>query len=384
MAVLAGPVTIAKVEIRVFRAPIAVPVRTSFGTMHDRPAVIVRVEDGQGNHGWGEVWCNFPSCGAEHRARLVETAVVPHVLGKTFADPAEAFDEMTRGVEVLALQADEPGPLAQAVAGVDIALWDMAARRAGRPLHALLGTAGMTVMPAYASGINHPGVAETIARSRSEGYRAFKIKIGFGEARDMENLDSALGALEPGETLAVDSNQAWSLPQALDMVQRIGSLPLLWLEEPLRCDSPAQAWRQLAAASPLPLAGGENMRSTAAFAEATSGPVFGVVQPDVCKWGGLTRCREVATAVLAAGKRYCPHYLGGGIGLMASAHLLAAVGGDGMLEVDCNANPLREMLATPYPPLRDGRMTLSDAPGLGVEPDLDALKMFQVAHMVCA
>jgi L-alanine-DL-glutamate epimerase-like enolase superfamily enzyme len=120
MAVLAGPVTIAKVEIRVFRAPIAVPVRTSFGTMHDRPAVIVRVEDGQGNHGWGEVWCNFPSCGAEHRARLVETAVVPHVLGKTFADPAEAFDEMTRGVEVLALQADEPGPLAQAVAGVGL------------------------------------------------------------------------------------------------------------------------------------------------------------------------------------------------------------------------------------------------------------------------
>ena len=69
-------------EIFVFRAPIEKAVRTSFGIMHDRPAVLLRLEDEDGMHGWGEAWCNFPSCGAEHRARLLETAILPKVIGK--------------------------------------------------------------------------------------------------------------------------------------------------------------------------------------------------------------------------------------------------------------------------------------------------------------
>ena len=72
--------------------------------------------------------------------------------------------------------------------------------------------------------------------------------------------------------------------------------------------------------------------------------------------------------MLAAGRRYCPHFLGGGIGLLASAHLLAAAGGDGLLEIDCNPNPLREGLAILIRQLEDGRLVLSEAPGLGVAP----------------
>jgi D-galactarolactone cycloisomerase len=67
-----------KAQAFVFRCPISTPVRTSFGNMHDRPAVFVRVEDEDGAVGWGETWCNFPSCGAEHRARLLETVVAPY------------------------------------------------------------------------------------------------------------------------------------------------------------------------------------------------------------------------------------------------------------------------------------------------------------------
>ena len=74
---------------------------------------------------------------------------------------------------------------------------------------------------------------------------------------------------------------------------------------------------------------------------------------------------------------------GGGIGLLASAHLLAAVGGDGLLEVDCNPNPLRELLAAPFPRLRDGRFLLSDAPGLGVAPDMEAVEKLLTFHARC-
>ena len=67
-----------------------------------------------------------------------------------------------------------------------------------------------------------------------------------------------------------------------------------------------------------------------------------MVQPDIAKWGGLTVCRGLADDILKSGKTFCPHYLGGGIGLLASAHLLAGAGGEGRLEMDVNENPLRD------------------------------------------
>ncbi|HEY9237305.1 MAG TPA: mandelate racemase/muconate lactonizing enzyme family protein, partial [Burkholderiaceae bacterium] len=82
---------IARVEAFVFRAPIATPVRTSFGVMHDRPALFVRVTDADGAHGWGEVWCNFPACGAEHRKNLVDTLLAPLLTAQPFDGPAAAF-----------------------------------------------------------------------------------------------------------------------------------------------------------------------------------------------------------------------------------------------------------------------------------------------------
>ena len=370
-------------EVFVFRAPIDAPVRTSFGVMHDRPAVLLRVEDEDGLCGWGEAWCNFPSCGAEHRGRLLAETVLPSALSASWRDPGGLVGEVARKLRILRLQADEPGPMDQALACLDIALWDLAARRAGVPLHALLGDAAMTAMPAYASGINHPGVAETVARTRQEGYRAFKVKIGFGREQDEANIRAALGSLLPGERLAADANQAWTLEQALEALPRLRRYPLLWVEEPLACDRPAAEWAARAAAGRFTLAAGENIRGEAAFDGAIAAASVRVVQPDVCKWGGLTGCLRVARAALAAGLHYCPHYLGGGIGLLASAHLLAAVGGDGLLEVDCNPNPLRELLAAPFPRLRDGRFLLSDAPGLGVAPDMGAVEKLLTFHARC-
>ncbi|HWT20450.1 MAG TPA: mandelate racemase/muconate lactonizing enzyme family protein, partial [Variovorax sp.] len=103
-----SPIHAARIEAFVFRCPIATPVRTSFGTMHDRPAVFVRVEDHDGATGWGEIWCNFPSCGAEHRAKLVHTVMAPLLTSRAFDGPAEAFDWLTQRTAVLAIQSGEP------------------------------------------------------------------------------------------------------------------------------------------------------------------------------------------------------------------------------------------------------------------------------------
>ncbi|RYY54110.1 MAG: mandelate racemase/muconate lactonizing enzyme family protein, partial [Comamonadaceae bacterium] len=133
-----APVQLARLQAYVFRCPIATPVRTSFGTMHDRPAVYVRAEDVDGAVGWGEIWCNFPSCGAEHRARLLETVFAPLATSRSFVSAAEAFAWLSERTAVLAIQSGEHGPMVQVTAGIDLALWDLCARRgsaraAGRP-----------------------------------------------------------------------------------------------------------------------------------------------------------------------------------------------------------------------------------------------------------
>ena len=125
------------------------------------------------------------------------------------------------------------------------------------------------------------------------------------------------------------------------------------------------------------MAAGENLRGEQAFAQALQSGYLGFVQPDVGKWGGIGGGLAVARQALDAGIAYCPHWLAGGVGLAASMHALAGSNhAGGWAEVDANPNPLREQV---FPiGVRDGWAMLPDAPGLGVEPDLQALADYVV------
>ncbi len=251
-----------------YRYPLSTPVVTSFGRMLNRPAVFVRAEDEDGVVGWGEAWSNFPSTGAEHRARLVNEVLGPALTGSAFENPAQAFEILTQGTAVLALQCGEPGPFAQAIAGIDLALWDLHARRHSKPLWRLLGGKSGTIK-AYASGINPGGAQQTAEAALKRGHRAMKLKVGFDNATDLANL-AALRAVVGDGMLAADANQGWSIDQALQTVPRLGEFGLRWLEEPLRADRPRQEWRSLREIAPMPLAAGENIASREDFAQASS------------------------------------------------------------------------------------------------------------------
>jgi len=348
-------------------------VRTSFGVMHDRPMVLVEAIDDDGNRGWGEVWCNFPSVGAEHRARLVASVFAPRLEGCEVADPGAIFRELSEQTAVQAIQAGEPGPIAQCIAGIDMALWELAARRAGQPLWKFLGGRDPAI-GVYASGLDPDGPEKLAEVKRDQGYSAFKLKVGFGRERDIANLRALRKVLGPRARLMVDANQAWTLDEARAMQSLLAEFDLGWLEEPLRADTMLAQWQELAAVGGAPLAAGENMAGDAQFDAAIRSRAFAVLQPDAAKWGGFSGCLPVARRIIASGLRYCPHFLGGGIGLLASAHLLAAAGGDGMLEIDANPNPLRSEACGALASIRDGRATLTEAPGLGIVPDLSALR----------
>ncbi len=348
------------------RTPCDTPVSTSFGTMYDRPAVFVRITADDGATGLGEVWCNFPVCGAEHRAQLLQTTIFPVLVDTHFERPSDCFQMLQSQFARLALQAGEPGPLAQVIAGVDIAIWDMVARRNKLPLFRLLGGTSAEI-GAYASGINPADAPDTVNRCRQQGHRAFKLKIGFDRNSDLENIEDIVAGLHSEESFMVDANQAWNPQEAMDRTRELMAYPIRWLEEPVMADTSIEQWNRLAASSSIPLAAGENIISEAGFMVAIEGDWLETIQPDLCKWGGISGTFRVARAILSAGKRYCPHFLGGGIGLAASAHLLAAVGGNGLLEIDANTNPLRTELFSPI--VAQGNLRLSETAGHGTGLD---------------
>jgi L-alanine-DL-glutamate epimerase-like enolase superfamily enzyme len=369
------PIKPVSVEAFAYRVPLANPIKVSFGAFRDRPIVLVRIVDRSGAEGWGEVWCNWPSVGAEHRARLADD-FKDRVIGREYVSPDAAFRQLTSELEVLALQTGEPGPIASVIAGIDIALWDVASRRDGKPLYRALGGALRDALPVYATGIN-PDEPEKFAAARyAEGHRAFKLKTGFDHDRDIRNLRAIRDAVGPHAVLTCDANQALSVEAAIAFARAAAPIDLQWFEEAIRVDAPSAHWHALAQASPIPLAGGENLQGTQ-FDDAIADSVLRVLQPDITKWGGVTGNLHVARSAVAAGKRYCPHYFGGGVSLLSSLHVLAAAGGTGLLEYDCHPNAGRELVVGDLLPVTDGTVPVPTGPGLGASPDTAALDRYR-------
>ncbi len=365
------------IELFPLRAPLPAPRVTPFGRQFGPQTLLVRITDDQGASGWGEAWGTFPSgFGIEHRAALIETVLAPLLNERSYDGPAEAFAHLTAATRLLANHTGEFGPVAQAIAGIDIALWDLVARRADQPLWRLLGASHGRV-PAYASGLDPAGVSDRLPEIRRQGFSALKVRLWGGDAAHGATLRRLREDIDPAIGLLADANQSWDVAQAVHQLQSFQDIPLGWIEEPIPADLPDEDWRRIRSVAPVPISGGENVRGEEGFAHALALGALSVVQPDICKWGGFSGCLPLARRIIAAGRGYCPHFLGGGVGLLASAHLLAAAGGDGLLEHDVNDNPLRQRLVA-VPPVTGGTMTLPDIPGWGGEPDMGAIIEFRI------
>ncbi|MBC7281463.1 MAG: mandelate racemase/muconate lactonizing enzyme family protein [Hoeflea sp.] len=353
---------------------------TSFGAMTNRPAVFVRLSDTDGAFGWGEIFANWPAAGAEHRARLLMEDIADLVIGFRAGTASELFFHLTARTHIRALQCGEWGPFAQVIAGLDTAMHDLFARRAGLSLARHLDAGAANSVPAYASGIHIGAAGAVVPQVRDQGYQAKKVKIGFDAVTDLAQLTSLCADRRDGERIFTDANQAWDLGQALNFVDAARELDLGWLEEPIRADMPAGQWAELASASSIPLAAGENITGFDQFDAAIGSGHFGFIQPDVAKWGGVTGCHRIGRAIVAGGRTYCPHFLGGGIGLIASGHILAATGGDGLLEVDINANPLRDAFFDEGM-CKNGSFAITDAPGLGFDALPESLARYRTLEL---
>lgn len=357
---------IARVDAWCYRVPISNRVVTSFGAMSSRPAVFVRLEDTDGAFGWGEIFSNWPAAGAEHRTRLLVEDVSDLIMGRVFSQPSDLFKEVMQETRIRALQCGELGPFAHVISGLDIAFHDLLARRAGQPLAKFLDPTAHSFVPTYASGIHIRDADRVIDENRCLGFDAFKVKVGFNIEADIDSVNGLCPKLGENERLFADANQGWIANEAISFLAGVEGQPIGWLEEPIPADAPSADWLNIAAASAIPLAGGENIVGMQDFDKAITTGALGVIQPDVAKWGGVSHCRSVALRATAKGKLYCPHFLGGGVGLAASAAVLASINGDGLLEVDSNENPLRGAFGLWDKNENRSRFRINQKPGLGI------------------
>lgn len=358
---------IESVRCLLLRLPLPQPIDGPFGRLSARPNLIAVVETSAGVRGIGEIWANFPPWGPAERIAIVEQAIRPVLVGETLDDPARLYARMHARLRLLSNQWGAPGPVHQAIAGVDIALWDAFARALGKPLTAVLRADGRAVarVPVYASGIRRDAAA-TIAGARSRGHLRFKLQTAFSVEANRTLLREGRAAAGD-DPLMTDANQTFTAESFAALRDDLVAARLLWVEEPFPVDDVAayRAWpRDLG----LRLAFGENARGLQEI-EQVIALGADVVQPDITKTAGISEGLTIGRRVVAAGRRLCLHMYGGGLGVIASAHLTAAIDGADWLETDSNDNPLYSQVFAPAIRIENGELVMPDGPGLGVELD---------------
>ncbi|AQZ64636.1 O-succinylbenzoate synthase [[Actinomadura] parvosata subsp. kistnae] len=252
------------------------------------------------------------------------------------------------------------GVATQALAAIDVALWDLKAKRAGLPLAKLLGAYRDSVRTYNTSGgFLHAPIEEVKARatqSLADGIGGIKIKVGQPDMKeDLRRLAAVREHIGDDVPLMVDANQQWDRPSALRFGRAVEELGLVWIEEPLDAYD-AEGHAQLAAALDTPIATGEMLSSVAEHVRLIEARAADIIQPDAPRVGGITPFLRLATLADHAGLQLAPHFA-----MEIHLHLAAAYPREPWVEHFEWLNPLfNERLET-----RDGRMIVPDRPGLG-------------------
>ncbi|QHE92545.1 mandelate racemase/muconate lactonizing enzyme family protein [Pandoraea fibrosis] len=320
--------------------------------------VLVRVEDTDGNVGWGEGFGYFVP---EATRSVIETRIKPLLEGAT----VESVEAWTRQTQKLLHIFGRYGITMFAISGVDMALWDLKAKRAGVPLYRLLGGEAPATLTTYASmtRYGHPEVAATVCeRALAEGFRNIKL-----HEIAMPVIEACHATVNGRASISVDVNCAWDAETTRANLQRLNALGgIEWLEEPI---FPPEDFATLASlrGPGVPLAAGENWCTAMQFRQAAAAGAVDYLQPSVSKVGGITEFVEIMGIAREAKLGVLPHSPYFGPGFLATLHLATAFR-DTMQVEYLYVDPAAWLIDLSS--IRDGHtFCVSDAPGIGLEPD---------------
>ncbi|MFJ4965358.1 mandelate racemase/muconate lactonizing enzyme family protein [Streptomyces sp. NPDC088729] len=331
-------------------------------------SVLVRIRTDEGVDGWGEA---LAPVGPEVVAAIVDRMLGPWLVGRDPMAVRPLWDGMR---DLMRERGHLVGHQADALAALDIALWDLAGKACGLPVAQLLGGAYRTEIPAYVSGLPEPtdeGRARLAADWAAQGASTVKLALGKGVDADLATYD-AVAAAAPGLRIAVDAHWVYTLPEALELGRELDRRRALFFEAPMAPED-TEGHRELASRVTTPIAVGEALRNRYEFRDWLDGRAVGLVQPDVARTG----ITEAMTIAALADARHvpvaCHHSVGLGVALAAGLHVSAAVADCPFFEFQPTTLPFAQrILRTPIAGGPTG-FTLPQGPGLGVDVDEDVL-----------
>jgi len=360
--------------------------RTDLGTKIKSDATLILVETDKGLTGIGAALGSPPVVAA-----IIEHELAPEVVGEDPLFSERIFEKMYNGSRAQpALERGVPQPevnrrsgvIMEAIAGVDIAVWDVKAQALGIPVYQALG-ATRDVVRAYASGGWAPGdeAESELGGYGAKGFSAVKMRVvgrdGFSIDKCVRRVEAARRGIGASVELMVDAHGSLEVPVAIRLAHALERYDIAWFEEPV---SPENHAGQAAVrrATSIPIASGEREFTRYGFQDLLERDALDIAQPDVARAGGFTEIRRIAALTSAHDVRLAPHAWGSGILFAASIHVAMAAPNCHILEVSQGYMPMMyELFDAPFDIRPDGTVHAPEKPGLGFTLRKDALERFR-------
>ncbi|WCK54247.1 mandelate racemase/muconate lactonizing enzyme family protein [Aneurinibacillus sp. Ricciae_BoGa-3] len=369
----------------VLTIPLSEPFAFSQGWVEKRSSMIVEIVTDEGITGWGESLCHGLQP-PEIAASFVQFCFKDMLIGRDPFDVEVLWEEMYNRTRPFG----QYGAAVNAISGVDIALWDAIGRFLNKPIHKLLGGAFRTDVVPYATGFyrvkgkQYPQAGVEEARQHvSNGFKALKLKTGFGVDEDIEYVHSIREAVGPDTIIMMDANCGYNAATARRILLECQQANVHFFEEPLAPED-MEGYKSLRNLTGTYIASGENIFGKTGYRQWISGGVLDILQPDLMSAGGFTECKKIAAMAQAWNTMLVPHVWGSGIGLAASLQFIASLPPtplslnpqEPMLEYDQSAHPFREDLIFHAIRMTEGRVKIPQKPGIGVEVNRDVIEAY--------
>jgi len=356
-------------------------------TTDRRQTAICQISTDEGIQGLGEAF--YFGGPASIVAQIMSDAFGPLLTGMDPFDNCVIWDSLYNCTRDQGMK----GVTISALSAIDIALWDIKGKALGLPVYKLLGGDYRNRAKVYATGLyepqNVPSVEDALVEEalgyRDQGFSGMKLKIGYGIERDVRLVKAIREAIGDDISLMVDANHAYNASEAIQLARKIEPFDIYWFEEPVPPED-IQGYIEIKKNTSIPVAGGECEYTRYGFRELINRRAMDILQPDLCATGGFTEMTKIVAMASAANIPVVPHVWGTNVGLAASLQFFAALPhfperrfpADPFFEYDRSPNPLRDGVTVEKFEMKDGYLPIPDSPGLGITPEMDFIKKYEV------
>lgn len=363
------------VEIYELKVPMERTFYNALGGISEKIAFLICIKCECGLTGWGECWANFPRFRSRDRSLYMNNNFIPYLIGKDARLRKKIIESLFKHISLLGIQHGNLGMLYQLISAVDIALWDIEGKLKEKAICQLLSHSPIKKVDLYASGIDQFELEKNLRLLFKKGFRKIKMRIGFGAESDLRAINIASKIFKDYESIALDVNQGFDYETSVKTAHLLKPYNIAWIEEPLSADD-IQGLYNLQKEISIPIATGENIYSLKDFKELSK--FVQILNPDLCKQGGITNLLKIHSAISNDNCRLIPHNFGTAIGMAATIHFIAAMCKNPILEVDCSQNPLITELLYDFPLYDNASIIVPNEPGLGIKVNEKIIDKYRV------